>query len=510
LFIIIFLLMFRLFITLFFVGYTCVYAQNTQDEALGKAILSSDSVKNPNAAESILLDVLPKAAKASDKVRGEYYYHLGITLGMLYKVDSSKLFLEKSIRFAKAASDTLTQIGSLNGLGNVARITSENDLASDYFQRALALAESENTKPYLQWRSKLLGNIAGIFFDMGKLQDAKAYTNRAFVNAQKIADSISMATNLIQLGYCLNALNQTDSAVLVNEQATSILETTGDSSKLIYQYYSMGDIYLNKGELTAAKYSFEKSIKLAKRFGEAETEAGSMNALARIYMETNDPEKASKLLAEAVDLASTHGLLTLLKRSYHLLHELAVKQGHMSQAIAYLKKFHQIKDSVQRKENMESIEEFRVKYEAAEREKQALEARAELEQNQRFQMFLVILLVIVLIFSVTAILLITQRAKLKRSLLSQEIDTLRAQIQTLIPQVSKVEIDAEKLNSALYHPLSERETQILKHAISNKSNNEIAEELFLSINTVKTHLRNLYSKLGVSNRKEALEVIMRS
>jgi LuxR family maltose regulon positive regulatory protein len=36
------------------------------------------------------------------------------------------------------------------------------------------------------------------------------------------------------------------------------------------------------------------------------------------------------------------------------------------------------------------------------------------------------------------------------------------------------------------------------------TNQEIAESLFLSINTVKTHLRSIYRKLGVRTRRQAI------
>ena len=52
--------------------------------------------------------------------------------------------------------------------------------------------------------------------------------------------------------------------------------------------------------------------------------------------------------------------------------------------------------------------------------------------------------------------------------------------------------------------LSNQEIKIKKHIIEGKSNKEIAEELFISLNTVKTHITNIYSKLNVSNRKELI------
>lgn len=51
--------------------------------------------------------------------------------------------------------------------------------------------------------------------------------------------------------------------------------------------------------------------------------------------------------------------------------------------------------------------------------------------------------------------------------------------------------------------LTPRERAVLQQLAEGKSNSEIADGLHLSTNTVKFHVRNLYAKLGVSNRTEA-------
>lgn len=51
--------------------------------------------------------------------------------------------------------------------------------------------------------------------------------------------------------------------------------------------------------------------------------------------------------------------------------------------------------------------------------------------------------------------------------------------------------------------LTERELTVLDGVARGMTNREIAEELFLSVDTVKTHARRLYAKLGVSNRTQA-------
>ncbi len=59
--------------------------------------------------------------------------------------------------------------------------------------------------------------------------------------------------------------------------------------------------------------------------------------------------------------------------------------------------------------------------------------------------------------------------------------------------------------SGLVEPLSERELEVLRLVASGFSNREIARQLILSLGTVKTHIHNVYGKLGVRNRVEAIE-----
>jgi DNA-binding NarL/FixJ family response regulator len=59
---------------------------------------------------------------------------------------------------------------------------------------------------------------------------------------------------------------------------------------------------------------------------------------------------------------------------------------------------------------------------------------------------------------------------------------------------------AERLSG---NALTERETQVLRNIVAGKSNKEIATTLFISEATVKTHINNLLSKLGVTDRTQA-------
>lgn len=61
--------------------------------------------------------------------------------------------------------------------------------------------------------------------------------------------------------------------------------------------------------------------------------------------------------------------------------------------------------------------------------------------------------------------------------------------------------------SAEQSPLTKRETEVLKVAASGMPTKEIAQQLFLSEGTIRNYLSAIFSKLGVRNRLEAVELV---
>jgi ATP/maltotriose-dependent transcriptional regulator MalT len=70
---------------------------------------------------------------------------------------------------------------------------------------------------------------------------------------------------------------------------------------------------------------------------------------------------------------------------------------------------------------------------------------------------------------------------------------------------SKPAVEPSVRPQPLVEPLTHRELDILDLMAQRLQNKEIADKLFISTETVKSHLNNIYQKLNVSNRRDAVE-----
>jgi LuxR family transcriptional regulator, maltose regulon positive regulatory protein len=80
---------------------------------------------------------------------------------------------------------------------------------------------------------------------------------------------------------------------------------------------------------------------------------------------------------------------------------------------------------------------------------------------------------------------------------------LLADIADLLRGAARPSAERERLSEA--EELSPSELRVLRYLPTNLTRPEIARELYVSINTVNTHVRNIYSKLGVRDRSSAVE-----
>jgi LuxR family maltose regulon positive regulatory protein len=87
--------------------------------------------------------------------------------------------------------------------------------------------------------------------------------------------------------------------------------------------------------------------------------------------------------------------------------------------------------------------------------------------------------------------------------IGQILAAFRDDEQAVITEAANQPITSD--HQPLVEPLTNRELDVLELLAQRLSNQEIAEKLFISTTTIKTHLQNIYGKLNVSKRREAAE-----
>ena len=65
---------------------------------------------------------------------------------------------------------------------------------------------------------------------------------------------------------------------------------------------------------------------------------------------------------------------------------------------------------------------------------------------------------------------------------------------------------ASMQNAIIDHQLSDREMEILREVVKGYNHHEIAEKLFISPNTVRTHVNNIYKKLHLNSRSQVMNL----
>ncbi|MEQ8906069.1 MAG: LuxR family transcriptional regulator [Ekhidna sp.] len=460
---------------------------------------------NPHVVLKLLSEV-HSPDNLPDSLKTVYLLTKGIAFGKLGIEDSALFYLNRCLKISTNRDYHYFIARAGNAKGLVFFHFGRYEEAIQTYQEALIVAE--NSK-FPKEESTILGNMGGVYFQMNDYLSAIKYSTKSLEIAKELSDIENMAYGHLRLAVVYEEIDSLNLSLFHNSNASKYAQTLENYVLLTYIQKTLGNIHKKLGRLDSSLYYHKKALESAKLEGETENIASTTLEIARVYLESNNLEMAEKETQAILHLALENRFPLQSKHAHDILYQIALRKGNFEKALAERNQYILVNDSLNAKETKERIAEMEIKYETAKKEKEIIEANAEIERRERFQTFLYIIIGTILLFSLIAILLLIQRFRLKKALLFQEIDTLRAQINSIFGVGSqKINLTLDQINEGLFKPLSEREFEILNEAISEKTNSEIADTVFVSVNTVKTHLKNIYIKLGVSNRKEALEALL--
>lgn len=479
------------------------YAQVSNEKAteLYQEILKT---RNPYAVQELLAPVDIQSI-TEDSLRSYLYYYKGSAMGQVGKMDSALFYVELAQQAIPRETYPEIDIQILRALGNINWSRNFYNIALTNYQDALSISQAINN---YEFQISLLGNIAGIYSKLDNLPLALEYALQAEEISQ--ASGVNRPRSHMKIGnYQIDLGRYEEGIENLFESIRRIKVNNRDSIAMgvCYNYVARG--YLGLQNYAEARKNLQIASDIFANLGYRD--ANILRDWALLELKEYNIGESIRNIEQAIEIANENGDLTELLQIKIQEKDISIANSQLYLTVSILEEIIALSDSIKSQETINRVYELETQFQTAQKDQQLKLAALEIERKERFQLFLILIIVLVVVFSIFSIVFIVQRSNLKKALLSQEIDTLRAQITTIMPKVNDpAKIDLSQLNAGLHTPLSERELEVLTHALTDKSNREIAEAIYISINTVKTHLKNLYGKLGVNNRKEALEKILQT
>lgn len=407
----------------------------------------------------------------------------------------------------------------------------------DYAGSAKAFIQSltcmEKAK-HLQGMGFMMNNI-GIVYDLQKnYVKALEYYQKSVKVKIQLKDSAGLATGYNNLGITYYNLEDIENAYTYHQKALVLNQKLKREESVGRSFNNLGLLALKQQKIKEAEGFFRQALAIRLRYKNEKEIATTYTNLAKVKLALNQMDSANIYNKQAYEIAQKIQAYALCRDVYVVASEIHKKEGKFEVALRYRDTVDRYNDSLINEENIKTIAEFESKYQHEKMRRTISEKNMLVAQkNEKIKtqqtktilwsaIALVALLGILLLgvlfvnnqrkrTMLNAQLLLIQdrnhKQQVQNEKLRQKMDEMKLNIQekeqllnTFYAAPQNITLPSELLS------LSERETEVLSHLALGWSDQEIADKLYLSKATVKTHLRRIYSKLLVKGRAEAVRI----
>lgn len=455
-------------------------------------------------------------------------------IGLVYDYTGNFSLAEKNYLKAleiKKACDGHDQTdGILNNLGSIYYYMGQYEKSMEYYIQSLTIRENKKDPSNAETLKKIaqsFNNIGLLLKSQKNFADALDYYGKAIQIKQELQDIKGLIISYSNIGVIFMQQNSLDQAKQYYQQAIHLADSIKDYSSKAMLFNNEGLLYERFNIEDSASSNYKKSIQLYDSIQDYHGKSTALVNLASSYMENNQLALANENGLAALAYGRQNNSPEVVINALHLLAKIN-QSINPNKSLLYLNEYISLKDSVDDVKIVNKVNQMAIMYETEQKETQIELLQKEQEIIQKdsqqkdliisknniylFALVIVILLLLVLGYFIYLFLKSKQReAEEKAKTLHQQhqraLDNLRnkleLQLETVNNQKVNFKINQEELNRYLLNPLSERELEVLDLIADGLTNKEIGDKLFISVNTVKTHILKIYEKLDVQNRTAA-------
>jgi ATP/maltotriose-dependent transcriptional regulator MalT len=263
-------------------------------------------------------------------------------------------------------------------------------------------------------------------------------------------------------------------------------------------------MYQHKGDLDMAlKYYFDAIPTLEKRRSKRLLSFSLIN-IGKIYQKKGDLKQAEKYINKGLIISKAIATKDNIVSGFEALASINESKGNYKKALNEYKNMVIYRDSIFNIKSHYNIAAMEIKYESEKKDERI--NRLNLESKVQKSKIVIQFLAIIILGGIAIFIVLYNRIRLKNQNL--EIHNMRHKIEEYLKYISKLEDNdhytANKHTiSKEEYGLSSREEEVLFLIAQGLKNQEIADKMFVSLSTVKTHTKNIFEKLDVRNRIEA-------
>ncbi len=395
-----------------------------------------------------------------------------------------------------------TRIKNLNSLGVTYRRLNIEDEAIKYHLEALKLSEKIG---FTRSIAIALNGIGNAYVTLKKYDDAVKYFNLSLKLNKLDENERGTGYDYSNLGEAFMYKKQYDTAFYYQNKALEIAKKSKNINDKAIIYSAMGLMFQNKREWNKALDYYFKSIPILTKYQSKRLLSFTLINTGIIYTQLKEFNKAKEYIKSGLQLSAEISSKDNLVLGYQALSELLEQEGNSDDALTNYKTMVIYRDSIFNIQSENNIVAMNIKFDTEKKDEKITRLNLENEVNKNRGVILFLSLGLLFVLSIFSF--IFNRMKIKNNNLM--IDNMRGQIEEQLSQISKLQDKDDKRNifdisdNLDSYGLSSRELEVLNYITQGMKNQEIADTMYISLATIKTHTKNIYLKLDVRNRMEA-------
>lgn len=444
---------------------------------------------------------------------GISYNKLGILKFYNGEIDSSAYLLEKALLYLKQPK---YRANTLNNLGLMNKRLGQPAIAIEHFLEAIDIyKERKDTMLMIA----VSNNIGAMHLALGNYDQALKYHNQALKNAKITNDEFGIAESNMSISAVYSEQKKYERSIPLLEEVLKYFEVTNNAGNLIVCYNNLANDLKDSGASKKAFETYLKTLNLMNASGVVQNkDAILLNVASHFEKEQNFKEALSYGL-KALLVAKENKSIIYQEAIYGSIANSYEKLNQLDSSIYYKDRQLNFIDSLDQLEKEKKMLELESKYQNNELSNNLKQTKDELVKKESdvswFSKSLsVILIILIIVIALTLFIYILYSKKTKQAKkLSERTVKNQQKIGVLSKSINQKEKEILSQRESIVllpfpehlTPLTEREKEVLMGVRDGLKDKEIAEQLFISISTVKTHLRRAYVKIDARNRAEAIK-----